>query len=250
MLRSTRFSIFALSIMLASLLIWQWQVTPVLAYPAPGNDPTGNPPNTEPLPQNIFAQSVANAQTAANSRTTTDSQFAPPQTGLPLPPALTEFASTVENGQAGVVRGVFVDGLLALPVLQQPPGDPAYVPPEEGLSAQFQTAIQNNVTGIIAHNYLSGELFFDLTPGQLAFTVYGDGRVQAFQVQEIQQFQKLTPNNLLSDYIDLQTGEELSSTDVFNRVYSEPGTLVFQTCIEKDGEWSWGLFFVLATPAG
>lgn len=76
-----------------------------------------------------------------------------------------------------MVRGVYVPEVLALLVQQQPAGDPGFVSSMEGIVTQFEYAAQSGVTGLIAHNYLSGELFFNLEIGQEVFIVYGDGSV-------------------------------------------------------------------------
>lgn len=81
-------------------------------------------------------------------------------------PTLEEFIPTVINGQAEVVTGVHVAGTLALRVTQQPASNPAYVSPLAGHATQFSLANQFGTTGLLAHNYLSGALFFKLTAGQ------------------------------------------------------------------------------------
>jgi hypothetical protein len=113
---------------------------------------------------------------------------------------------------------------------------------------QFQNAARNGVTGILAHNYLSGELFFQLELGQQVQLIYGNGKVARYTVSDIQRFQKLQPSNPKSQYIDLSTGKEMSTDQVFNRVYSGKNHVTFQTCIKKGDDWSWGLIFVIATP--
>ncbi len=42
-------------------------------------------------------------------------------------PTLTDFSQTVQNGNAKVLRGVYVDDVLALPIVQQPSDSPAFV---------------------------------------------------------------------------------------------------------------------------
>jgi hypothetical protein len=38
--------------------------------------------------------------------------------------------------------------------------------------------------------------------------------------------------------------------EVFYDFYSGDPHLTLQTCIEKDGDWSWGVRFILAEPTG
>jgi len=53
----------------------------------------------------------------------------------------------VVNGQAKEVRGVYVPGILALRVLQQPQGDPGLVLRVDGVATQFRLAARNRVIG-------------------------------------------------------------------------------------------------------
>ncbi len=174
-----------------------------------------------------------------------------PPTATPLPtlsPELESFIGTVSDGSASVVRGVYVDNVLKLPVIQQPKGDWAFVSLNDGETTQFQSAAANGVTGILAHNFLSGRYFFNLQLGQTVDIVYGDGHLASYKITDMHRYQKLDPKTLYSRFIDLTSGENISSSDLFNREYTGAKRVEFQTCIEKDGEGSWGLLFVIATP--
>lgn len=175
----------------------------------------------------------------------------PPPTNTPAPTVeisehFQRFKQQVLEGQENNLRGVHVEDVLALPVVQQPEEDPLFVDENMGTATQFQLANKKGVTGILAHNYLSGELFFNLKIGQEVHLVLGDGSTHSYRINEIQRYQKLTPGSNSSRYIDLSTQEELSTSEVFQRVYTGPDHVTFQTCIEKDGNWSWGLIFILA----
>lgn len=160
-----------------------------------------------------------------------------------------QFVSSVTNGQAGVVRGVYVAGVLALRVDQQPANQPDYVGSTNGRATQFQTAARFNVIGLLAHNYRSGALFFKLQAGQEVKIVYGDGTIETYIVSAIYQYQALQSNNTQGDLIDLATGQQVSVVDAFNQVYTGDKHVTFQTCIRRDGNNSWGRYFVVATPA-
>ncbi len=165
-----------------------------------------------------------------------------------LPQGLQAFRQLVADGQPGVIRGVFVEGVLSLPVVQQPPGDWNFVSQEEVIATQFQSAAQNGVTGLLAHNFLAGKLFFDLKRGQKVFIISGDGKLSRYQITTIQRYQKVDSSSTSSDLIDLSSGTRLSAGEVFNRVYTGRDQVTFQTCIEKDGNWTWGLIFIIARP--
>jgi hypothetical protein len=162
--------------------------------------------------------------------------------------ALRNFVLQVSNGQREVIRGVYVPGLFSLPVIQQPQSNPIYVSNKHDRITQFQSAARNGVTGLLAHNYLAGNLFYKLAPGHKALVVYGDGVIQSYQVVSVHRFQKLKPASLHSNLIDLSTGREVTSAEVFGRFYRGEHHLTFQTCLERNGRLDWGFLFVVATP--
>ena len=163
-------------------------------------------------------------------------------------PSSDAFITSVADGQAGVVRGVYVPGVLALPVRQQPADNPTYVSPENGVATQFAAAASLGVTGLLAHNYLAGAKFFKLAEVQDVLIVYGDGAVKRYRVTAIYRYQALDPYSPYSDFVDLSTGETKSLGEVFNLVYGGGDHVTFQTCIENNGVSSWGRLFVVATP--
>jgi len=79
--------------------------------------------------------------------------------------------------------------------------------------------------------------------------VYGDGEWMKFMVGEIQSYQALEPDSPYSVFRETdRSGKDLTSTDLFHRVYAKPHTAVFQTCIESNGDPNWGRYFVIAYP--
>jgi hypothetical protein len=170
---------------------------------------------------------------------------APVADGLP---ALADFVTAVANGEAGVVRGVYVPVRFALPVRQQPAGEAAYVSSEDGVVTQFGLAAGFGVTGLLAHNYLAGARFFELIEADALVLVFGDGGLKTYAVSDIQRYRALQPYSPYSDFVDLETGAPLSATDLFLRVYVGDDHVTFQTCIELDGNPIGGRLFVIATP--
>ena len=161
--------------------------------------------------------------------------------------ALESFISQVSNGNGGQVTGIYSDNLFSLSVVQQPSGQAGYVSTSGNTVTQFSMA---SGLGFLAHNYLSGSLFFSLYGGAPITVVYGDGQSQSYRVSQIRQFQALSPDSPYSDFIDLASGESLSATDLFYQTYGVGGQLVLQTCISSNGISSWGRLFIIATPAG
>ncbi len=164
-------------------------------------------------------------------------------------PALREFVVGIKNGETKDLVGVYVPGVLALPVIQQPSNSPAYVSSTPGVATQFRMAKDYGTDALLAHNTLSGKLFFDLEAGQRVVLVFGDGRVRFYEVKELNSYQALSPNSPYSNFIDLtDPGQVLSASDVFMKNFGAGSQLVFQTCIESGGVESWGRLFVKAEP--
>jgi hypothetical protein len=163
-------------------------------------------------------------------------------------PVLMDFSNSVQNGQAGVLRGVYTEDVLALPVVQQPAGSPGFVSGYDGLVTQFGMAAQFGTIGLLAHNHLAGRSFSGLEVGQTVRLVYGDGRIERFIVTEVLEYQALQPTSPYSSFRDLASEEVLSAQQMFQRVYQGEHHLTFQTCIDAEGNPSWGRLFVIAEP--
>lgn len=164
-------------------------------------------------------------------------------------PNLYEFIAQVMNHDQESVRGVYVPGTFALPVVQQPEDDYSFVSQLDEMVTQFGRAALFDVVGLLAHNYLSGKQFYQLVIGQPVIIVMGDGTTRHFTISEINGFQRIRKPARLDEFIDVITGKKYSSLQVFNRFYRGYHHLTFQTCLEKDGDQDWGLYFVVAQPA-
>ncbi|HMD82402.1 MAG TPA: hypothetical protein VKE92_13895 [Anaerolineales bacterium] len=163
-------------------------------------------------------------------------------------PDFTEFSQAVHNGKADTLGGVYVQNVLALPVVQQPAGNSAYVSNNDRQVTQFAMASQYGNVGLLAHNYLSGSVFSQLVVGQEVRLVYGDGTVEYFIVKEILQYQAMQPNSQWSSFRDLKDDTVLTAEQMFKRVYAGNRHVTFQTCIYAEGISSWGRLFVVAVP--
>lgn len=163
-------------------------------------------------------------------------------------PTLQDFSTSLATGEADLLVGVYAAKVMAFPVLQQPANDAAFVSTQEDVLTQFGMTSQFNSIGLLAHNYLAGAHFSDLSEGQLIFLVYGDGSAQAYRIQEIDSYQALSPYSPYSDFVDLENGGQLSAAQLFERTYGQSGTAILQTCIDRDGIDSWGRLFVIAEP--
>ena len=163
-------------------------------------------------------------------------------------PTAVEFSRSVHNGDANVLRGVYVANVLNLPVVQQPVDRPYFVSSRNGEVTQFAIAANYGSIGLLAHNTLSGKSFSNLEMGQEVQLVFGDGRVEYFEIRQILTFQALEPESVSSSFRNLDRNELLSAAEMFNRAYVGEHRLVFQTCIQAEGKLSWGRLFVVAMP--
>jgi hypothetical protein len=163
-------------------------------------------------------------------------------------PVFSEFSKTVQNNQPGLLRGVYVSDVLALPVVPQPTGKAGYVSFNDGEITQFGMASQFGNVGLLAHNNLSGRFFSKLAVGQEVRLVYGDGKVEYFVISQILPYQALQPTSPYSSFRDTTNDEKLTAEQLFKKVYQGDRHVTFQTCIEAKGNLSWGRLFVIAVP--
>ncbi len=176
------------------------------------------------------------------------SVFADPLTDTPVIPDLTSFTLAVSNGDAATLRGVYAEGAFAFPIVQQPAGYAGYISTKAGLVTQFSMASDYGNIGLLAHDTLSGQYFTWLTLGERILLVYGNGRIEYFTVTNIYKYQATSPYSMNSDFIDLNTHELLTANGLFHKVYMGARHITFQTCIESNGNTSWGRLFVIAEP--
>jgi hypothetical protein len=163
-------------------------------------------------------------------------------------PNLNTFIETVKDGNASALRGVYVYNVMALAIVQQPAGYPGYVSTTESVATQFSIATEVGNIGLLAHNTLAGSSFSNIKQGGLIILVYGDGRIESFMAKSIQRYQALDPLNPYSEFKDLETQTTFTAEDLFNNVYRGEYHLTLQTCIENNGNTSWGRLFIVATP--
>jgi hypothetical protein len=161
----------------------------------------------------------------------------------PLPVKVTELA-----GSPKLVRTVLVPQLFSYTVVQQPEDNPYYVSTSRDLITEFSLARRYNTIGLLAHNTLAGSAFKDITLGQEIYIIHEDGPTDRYTVSAIYRFQALESTKTESQFVDLDSGKTLSAIDVFSQMYTGAPHLTLQTCIEAEGDVSWGRLFVIATP--
>jgi hypothetical protein len=159
-------------------------------------------------------------------------------------------ARIATSGDPDQIAGLFLTGRLELPVLQQPNNNPGFVSSDPDSVTQFRLASQYGSLAFLAHNNLAGQRFFDLKRGQILSLVFGNGKVRYYRIVAIHQYQALSPNSPYSSFVNLDDPERkiISVNDLFFSIYAQPGRLILQTCIEADGQPSWGRLFIIAAP--
>jgi len=166
----------------------------------------------------------------------------------PTLPDLSSFITNISNSNAKELRGIYVMGAMALPVVQQPGDNAGFVSTSDETVTQFGMVNQFGNIGLLAHNHLAGQNFFSLVPGQLIYLVYGNGEVSTFIITQVLRYQAYEPYNPYSYFRNLDNGLEYSAEDVFRKVYMGERHVTLQTCIAENGEASWGRLFVIAIP--
>ena len=165
-------------------------------------------------------------------------------------PTLNEFIETVKDGNADTLRGVYVADVMAYPILQQPYGKPGFISSIDNVTTQFSMASEVGNIGLLAHNHLAGVSFEDVKKNDQIILVYGDGHLESFMVESLQQYQALSPLSPYSQFKDLETESILTAEDLFREVYRGEYHLTLQTCITNEGNASWGRLFIIAKPIG
>jgi len=163
-------------------------------------------------------------------------------------PAITDFVASVTNGETNTIRGVYVEGLMAFPVIQQPVDNGGYVSKDANVVTQYRAAARYGTIGLLAHNYLAGTNFASLAEGQRVKVIYGNGRIVVYEIASIYRYQALQPNSGYSPFVNLADGKTYTAWDVFQLVYTGSDHITFQTCIESNGISTWGRLFVIAYP--
>ncbi len=162
-------------------------------------------------------------------------------------PKLKSFVANVKNGHNDLT-GVYVGGIFAFKILQQPSNNAGFVSTQPDALTQFRMANQYNTIGLLGHDYLAGSSFFKLQVNQDIVLVKGDGTLKYFRIFEIKRYQALSPTSPYSRFVDLDDKSQLSAEQLFYRVYGKGNALVLQTCISTEKVSSWGRIFIIAHP--
>jgi hypothetical protein len=175
-------------------------------------------------------------------------------TVIPLVPvtgvsSLSTSSKLIVSNTASPASKIDLAGAFTFSVIQQPKGNAGFVSLEADKLTQFSLATRYGSQGFLAHNYLAGASFFNLTVGSQITVTYADGHSMAYEVQEIRHLQAISPNSPTTNFRDLDhKNTKLTAKALFMQTYGVKDRLVLQTCIAKDKEQSWGRLFIIATP--
>lgn len=190
---------------------------------------------------------VGNGQSAGNPSTQPTPTPTPSPTPEPTFPTLEEFVSQIASGQGSDWRGLYAAEKLTARIVQQPPGNYSFISAEQDVLTQYMLA-EEDVIGLLAHNTQAGQYYFLLSLGDTFYLVADDTTIQLYQVQQIDRYQALQPNSNTSDYKNLETGEILTTAQIFVRYYMGEPHVTLQTCLAQNGLANWGRLFVIAQP--
>ncbi len=161
---------------------------------------------------------------------------------------LADFVDTVYNGKSSQVVGIYIEDKLAMPVVQQPNGDHAFISSLDNTLTQFGLPGDYGVLGILAHNTEAGADFYDLALGDEVVVVYGNGATDRYEISNDEVWQAFNPQDPYDgSFQSLDTNRTLSLRELFIETYTTPETLVFQTCYAQGDNLQWGRLFVTAT---
>lgn len=146
------------------------------------------------------------------------------------------------------INSIAVENHFSFSVVEQPINNPGFISESENTVTRFRTADKYGSTGFLAHNYLAGSKFLDLKVGDRIDLKIENEETQSFWVFSIRKFQALSPCSAYSDFIDLESGQRFSASELFLDFYGQDDLIVLQTCLEKDGLKSWGRIFIMAYP--
>jgi len=164
-------------------------------------------------------------------------------------PQVLNYDLTFGNSQKNVPNALYLNESTTFQIVQQPVENDVFVTSFPNYVTEYRAAYNFGTIGLLAHNYLAGQYFFQISTGQELELVYSDTHTQKFVVTEIKRYQALSPNSPSSDFIDLDTGKYLTAPQLFNKVYrNQTGHLVLQTCIYAEQNPTWGRLFIIAEP--
>lgn len=164
----------------------------------------------------------------------------------PIKRLIEKLASAPKNSPD--INGLFLGTGHFMRVVEQPGGHPEFVSGISNVTTRFSLPTRYGNVGLIAHNFLSGKHFLALKPGDFLYLMDGFGGRRRYQVKFIRRYQALQPRSPRSNFIDLDTQEFCSASEVFKRVYTGSHRVVLQTCLQKGTIEEWGRFFVIAEP--
>src|SRR5258706_3814438 len=106
-------------------------------------------------------------------------------------PDLNTFIESVRNGDANLLRGVYVYDVMAFSVIQQPAGSPGFVSQEANQLTEFGMAAEAGYVGLLAHNYLAGTSFLGFTDGELVILANCDWHTDKYFLTNVVKYNSL-----------------------------------------------------------
>ena len=121
-----------------------------------------------------------------------------------------------------MINNLVIIIIWIIAIVDQPADQWNWISDQSGQATIFTLPAEWGTIGLLAHDYLSGKLFYDARVGDMI--IYNG---QIYQVAETRSI-----------------GEDYSRPQAFNEIYLIPNRLILQTCLD-DGFW-----FVIAYQTG
>lgn len=163
--------------------------------------------------------------------------------------SLSKFIIEQRNGEPDELRGIYVDNLLADPVIMQPKGQPGWVSSKDGVVTLFSLAQDFGSLGLIAHYEKAGGSFNKISTKDHIHIVFGSGKVDTYRVDEIRCYQAENYKDPFTRFIPLlQPDVLLNQQELFSQIYGVKDRLILQTCLPWGDNYKWGRLFIIASP--
>ena len=151
--------------------------------------------------------------------------------------------------------GIFMSEIIfpdlpPIKIVPQPNGKYSWVSNDSNSFTEFSVPKKLYDTQyFLAHNTKAGSHLNEIKIGDVIKfreSNAGLGEHTERKVKEIRKFKALQPTNLKTPLVDLSTGKQYSVEDITKEMWTNNKQVVFQTCIEKEGDINWGRLFVIA----
>lgn len=158
-------------------------------------------------------------------------------------PTLGEFVKKCAKPGDVTLVCVHSDGVLALKLAW---GNNQQVPNDSKTALLWDYGWNNDVVGIVAHNYLAGKLFYLLDVGSQLHIIWSDGTVETYEIDTVDRWRDNGQSLTFSPWDGGDAIKNEALSDVYFSRGNDRDRLVLMTCLTK-GKKKIGVVFYTAT---